>query len=91
MSFEYSWTPVLPKPPGGSFSIELADLLMARISGPWTTDRAASLRGQRLDAGFIEWLTGVRDATSDDKVEGEAQELIDAIRKYGVIELSVDR
>lgn len=90
MSFSYGWTPVLPKPPGGSFCIEMADLLVRRLTSGWGSDRT-ELRGLQLDKTDTDWLQGVRDATSDNEVEGEAQELIDAIEKYGVIELSVER
>jgi hypothetical protein len=90
MSYSYGWTPVLPKPPGGSFCVELADLLARRQSSGWGSDRM-QLRGTQLDKSDVEWLTGVRDATSDDEVMNEAQELIDAIEKYGTVELSVER
>jgi hypothetical protein len=90
MSFSYGWTPVLPKPPGGFFTTELASLLTTRFSNGWGSDRM-ELNGIRIDAGHIDWLSGVRDATSDDEVMNEAQEMIEAIRKYGVIELSVER
>lgn len=95
MSASYGWRPVSPPPPpGGEFSITLADLMarwFANDYGDNAVDRGA-LHGVTLDRDAMGWLEGVRSASGGNpELRKEAEQLLDAIRQHGAIVLDVVR
>ncbi len=82
MSNTLYWRPLNPPPPDHA----LDQLKYVISQSLWGHD--GSLRGDPLplDRSFIAYLRGIADAGSA-TVKEEAEELIDAIRQYGVVEV----
>jgi hypothetical protein len=83
MSARYGWDPVVRKK-SGSFGVAMASALAKRIHGG-----TGDIQGHELSEADIPWLTGVRDS-SDGEISRDAGLLLDAIERYGTIELTVD-
>lgn len=73
------WRPVFPRPEGEYVDDDLRYALARRL---WDQDGSLSTQSHELDKGDLPYLEGLRDG----RVEG-AQEIIDAIRKHGTIEV----
>lgn len=84
MSTNLYWRPVPKDYPGHNLD------QLKFILGPRFWDHDGSLPGDpiELDEEYIGYLRGLVDAGSE-TVATEAQELIDAIKKYGVVELTI--
>lgn len=55
-------------------------------------DHDGTLTGSyfRLSANHIEYLNGIADATSNDEVRKSVKELLDAIKRYGEVEIWIE-
>jgi hypothetical protein len=77
------WRPKLPKPDGEYVNDILRHALARRL---WDQDGSLSSGPDGLDSDDLSYLERIRDAG----ITG-AQDLIDAIRKYGTIEIWIER
>lgn len=84
MSTNLFWRPVRPEPEGTTLPYELKSVLAKRY-----LDHDGSLGSEWsiLDGRELAYLEGICDATHDEHVRGGVLVLMDAIKKYGSIEI----
>lgn len=83
MSASMYWRPSPPKPDGEYVADRVRQAITERL---WGQSYSDSMEPQTLDGDVLPYLNGLVDAGL-----GEAQELIDAIRKHGSIEIWISR
>lgn len=83
MSASMYWRPVLPRPEGEYVDDTVRHRLARRL---WDKDGSESAEPHELTKDALPYLEGLRDGG----VKG-AQDLIDAIRKHGRIEIWISR
>lgn len=83
MSASMYWRPVYPKPEAAYVDDQIRHALAPRLWGQSGSDSAGP---DELDATCLPYLEGLRDGGLK-----AADELIDAIRKHGSIEIWIER
>lgn len=87
MSASMHWRPVYPKPEGEYVEDEVRRALARRL---WNHDGSLVSDPSQLDKDDLPYLEGLRDGLSGDGATS-AQDLIDAIRKHGSVEIWISR
>lgn len=77
------WRPVSPKPEGEYVDDDVRRALARRL---WDHDGSLSSDPHELSKADLPYLEGLRDGGTKD-----AQNLIDAIRKHGAVEVWISR
>lgn len=83
MSASMHWRPVVRQPEGGYVDDAVRYKLARRL---WDQDGSLSTEPHELDKDDLPYLEGLRDGGTQG-----AQDLIDAIKKHGSIEIWVSR
>lgn len=87
MSASMHWRPVYPKPEGEYVDDRVRRALAQHL---WDQDGSMSEGPSELDKDNLQYLQGLRDGLSGEAATS-AQELIDAIRRHGTIEVWISR
>lgn len=85
MSTNLYWRPT-PKPQEKSLSKQLKYILARKY---WDHDGSLTGEPMALTSDDVPYLAGVRDGSSDVDCARSAQELIDAIAKFGTVEILI--